>query len=223
MLALKARTYTLPSQVKRTVAVIQNRCIRFRIRCHIQTQDKDNPNHISIRFSSIKDLDRVKALLLGPGLQVRAVDSRPFPQELKQYETRAQAIEAAGEKEVFPFSDAGSETFLVVESSPILTGDDVRDCAVFSDGSPLLYSVDCRLRPGGAARLEAWTSANINRYLAVVLNRKAMSVGYVIAPISLNIEASGIFGRQRAQELANIFESGNLPAPFEIVHEEISP
>lgn len=161
--------------------------------------------------------------MLGQGLQVRAVDSKPFPDALKQYETREQAIEAAGEKEVFPLSEAGGETFLIVEGPPILTGDDLRDCAALRDDSPLIYKVDCSLKRQGSARLEAWTSANINRYLAVIFNGKAMSVAYIIAPISLNMELSGIFSPQQAREIAHILESGNLPAPFDIVLEEVSP
>lgn len=223
MLALKAETSALTSQVKRTAAVIQHRCVRFNIRCRIQTHDPDNPNHISIRFSSVNNIARVKALLLGQGFQVRAVDSKPFPEALREYQTRAEATDAAGDKEVFPLPEGGRETFLVVDGAKILTGDDLRDCVVLRDRNQPTYSVDCRLKPAGAARLEAWTSANINSYAAVVFNGKAVSVAYIVAPISLNMEISGIFGLQQAREIAHILESGNLPAPFDIVHEEISP
>ena len=101
VLALKIETPDLPSKINQTAAVIKNRCGRFRIRCNIQKEDKDNPNHLSISFSSLMDLDRVKSLLLGEGVQVRAVHSEPFPAALKEYDTQAQALEAAGGKEVF--------------------------------------------------------------------------------------------------------------------------
>ena len=99
----------------------------------------------------------------------------------------------------------------------------MRDCVTMRDQTPLTYRIDCRLEPKGSTRLEAWTGANINRYLAIVFNGKAMSVGQVLAPISLNMEVSGLFGRHYAREVANIFESGNLPARFDIVREEIKP
>ncbi len=219
VLALKSNPEDFPAKLNRTSAVIKDRCIRFQIRCTIQPQR----NHLSIEFSSSFDLERVKTLLLGQGLQVRAVDSAPFPTTLSEYETREEALEAADGKEVFPLMGAERETFLVVKGSPILTGDHLRNCVVLRDNKPLMYRVDCRLRPAGAARLEIWTGANINSYLAVVFNGRAMSVAYVIAPISLNMEVSAIFGRNYAREVANIFESGNLPVPFDIVHEEIRP
>jgi hypothetical protein len=95
VLAFKTETADLPSKINRTAAVIKNRCLRFRIRCQIQTQDKDNPGRVSINFTSVMDLDRVRSLLLGEGFQVRAVNSEPFPAALSGYETRAEALEAA--------------------------------------------------------------------------------------------------------------------------------
>lgn len=221
VLSLKSGAADLPSKFSRTVSVIKNRCIRFRIRCKIDKHNNDG-SRLSIRFSSTKDLDDVKALLLGEGLQVLAVDSKPFPTQLSQYETRDAALEAAGGNEVVPLIEPDRQVYLVVTGPSILTGDDLRNCRVFRD-QRLMYGVDCDLRPQGAVRLESWTGANINRYIAVVLNGEARSVAYITAPISLNMEIYGIPERARAREVAHIFESGNLPAPFDIVEELISP
>lgn len=220
VLALKSDAADLPSKYSRTIAVIKNRCIRFRIRCEIGKHNNDG-SRLSIRFSSTKSLDNVKELLLGEGLQVRAVDSKPFPTQLDQYVTREAALQAAGGKEVVPLLEPDRQAYLVLTGPSILTGDDLRNCRVFRD-QQLMYGVDCHLRPHGAIRLENWTGANINRYIAVVLNGEATSVGYIKAPISLNMEIYGIPARARAQEVAHIFESGNLP-PLDIVEEIISP
>jgi preprotein translocase subunit SecD len=222
VLALKLDAADLSAKFNRTASVIKNRCVRFRIRCRIDPNNKDGDNHLSITFSSTSELERVKDVLLGVGLEVRAVESKPFPTELRSFQTRQEALEAAGGNDVLPLIEPDRELYVVVSGTPILTGDDLRNCRVFRD-QRLNYGVDCDLRPHGATRLESWTGANIHRYMAVVLNRRATSVGYIKAPISFNIEITGIPERAMAREVAHIFESGNLPLPFDIVEEEISP
>lgn len=211
------------AKVARFNTVIQNRCGRFGIRCRIHLSGQ-NGNQLSISFNSTSDLERVKELLLAEGLQVRAVDSKSFPNELREYSTRAEAQHAAGRKEVFPLIDESRQTYIVAEGKPIVTADDFVKCVLLQP-SPIIktYEIDCTLSPGGGKRLESWTGANINRYIAVIFNRRAMSVAYVMAPIAYNVALSGKFKKPEAMELANILESGNLPAPFEIVHEEITP
>lgn len=211
------------AKVNRFNSVIQNRCGRFGIRCRIHLSGPDG-NQLSISFSSTRDLERVKALLLGEGLQVRAVDSKSFPNELREYSTHEEAQHAAGRKEVFPLIDESGHTYIVAERKPIVTADDFVKCVLLQP-SPIIktYEIDCTLNTSGGKRLESWTGANINRYIAVIFNGRAMSVGYVIAPIADNVALSGKFKKPQAMEIANILESGNLPAPFEIVHEEITP
>lgn len=202
--------------------VILNRCRRFGIRCRTNLSGPDG-NQLTISFSSTRDLESVKAILLEEGLQVRAVDSKSFPNELREYSTREEAQHAAGRKEVFPLIDESGQTFIVAEGKPIVTADDFVKCVLLQP-SPIIktYEIDCTLSTSGGKRLESWTGANINRYLAIIFNKRAM-VGYVRAPIADNVALSGKFKKPEAMEIANILESGNLPAPFEIVHEEITP
>ncbi|HKO46049.1 MAG TPA: hypothetical protein VJU84_22415 [Pyrinomonadaceae bacterium] len=155
---------------------------------------------------------------------MRAVDSKSFPNELREYSTYAEAQQAAGRKEVFPLIDESRQTYIVAEGKPIVTADDFVKCVLLQP-SPIIkrFEIDCTLSTRGGKRLESWSGANINRYIAVIFNRRAMSVAYVMAPIAYNVALSGKFNKPEAMEIANILESGNLPAPFEIVHEEITP
>ena len=222
VLNLKSDASDLPTKFQRTAFVIKNRCVRFRILCTIDSKNKDNRNHLSITFSSTRDLEKVKDVLLGVGFEVRAVESNPFPTALRSFETRQGALEASGGNDVVPLIDPDREIYVVVSGSPILTGDDLRNCRVFMEQRST-YGIKCDLRPQGATRLQRWTGANIYRYIAVVVNGRARSVAYITAPISSDMEISGISERAMALEAAHIFESGNLPVPFDIVEEEISP
>lgn len=221
LLAVKAAGPQLERSVAGTVAVIERRCARLGVYCNLQRREGDDGARLALRFSTTKDAGRVKRILLAEGMELRAVVSPPFPAPMPEYSTHAEAVAAAGvERDVFPFPDGDAVTHLVTERAAILTGDDLRSCAALaSDESFGEYEVDCQLRPEGAARLKAWTGANINRYVALVFNRRALSAAYIVAQIEYNVVVSGGFDRRQAKDVAVILESGNLPAPLELLEE----
>ena len=225
LLAVKADGPRMEWSVRRTAAVIGKRCVRLGIRCEFRPRAGDQANRLRLRFAAPTDSGRVKRVLLAQGLELRAAVSPPHPHPLQEYATRAEAAAAAGaDRDVFPLEDFRAGTHLVVERAAILTGDDVRNCATLRSGGGGIsseYEVDCQLRPAGAARLNAWTGANINRYVAVVFNGRALLAPYIKAPISLNIVVSGGFDRRQAEDVALILASGNLPAPVELLEEEV--
>ncbi len=66
------------------------------------------------------------------------------------------------------------------------------------------------------------TTDNVGKPLAIVLDNIVYSAPNVINPItSGNSEISGSFTIQEAQDLANILQSGKLPAPAKIVQEQV--
>jgi preprotein translocase subunit SecD len=223
LLAVKADGPRAGSAVGRTAAVLRKRCAGLRIRCELRPRPGGRANRLLIRFSPAAGAARVKRVLLAQGLELRAVVSPPSPSPLREYATRAEAAAAAGgDQDVLPLEDSDAETYLVAERAAIITGDDARGCAaVRADPHGFFsgYEVDCRLTPAGAARLKAWTGANINRYIAVVFNGRAVSAPYIKAPIWLNFAVSVGRDRRRAEEVAVILSSGNLPAPVELLEE----
>jgi len=66
------------------------------------------------------------------------------------------------------------------------------------------------------------TSANVGKPIAIVLDNTVYSAPNVINPITGgNSEISGNFSIEEAQDLANILQSGKLPAPAKIVQEQV--
>ncbi len=66
------------------------------------------------------------------------------------------------------------------------------------------------------------TTDNVGKPIAIVLDNIVYSAPNVINPItSGNSEISGTFTIQEAQDLANILQSGKLPAPAKIVQEQV--
>lgn len=219
VLAVKATGSQVEQSVERASSVIVKRCDRLGIYCKLEPQGGDKANQLVLRFSTAMDAGRVKRILLAEGLELRAVASPPNPAPLLEYSTRAEALAAAGTRnDVFAF--AAEETYLVVERAPIMTGDELRDCAALkSEENSAEYEVDCQLSPEGSARLKDWTGANLKRYIAVVFNGRALSAPYIRAQIEYNIVLQGGFDKRDAEDAAVILESGNLPAPVEVLEE----
>ena len=71
----------------------------------------------------------------------------------------------------------------------------------------------------GAQKFGEWTGANINNYMAVVLNDEVKSAAYIKSQIFDSGEISGRFSKQTADDLALTLKSGALPAEIEYQEE----
>jgi preprotein translocase subunit SecD len=221
VIAVKAAGDQLEQNVTRTIAVIEARCNQLGIYCKLQ---RDGGGQLTLRVSGGLTPERVKNTLLSQGLELRAVDSRLNPAPLDSYATRGEAEAAASaDKDVLPYNEAeagnsvNNKKFIVVERTPVVTGEDIRD----AHSSQVLnnYEVVFSLRPEGAAKLQAWTRANINKYIAVVLNKEARSVAYIRSEISDSGVITGRYTKEQAEDIAQVLKTGNLPAPVEILRE----
>ena len=226
VIAVKAEAAQLDQSIQQTIAVIEKRCEQLYIYCKLERQSGDKSNQIVLRISSPKDPERIKSVLLSEGMEIRAVVSPPSPAPPQTYLTRAEAAtEASTDKDVFLYqerSDSGgttSEKFVIVERTPIVTGQDIRDAEAVPFREAKDYQINFQLTPAGAQRFGEWTGANIDRYLSVVLNKTVRSVAYIKSQIFDNGQISGNFTEEEAQDIALVLKSGNLPAPIEALEE----
>lgn len=221
VVAVRAGGAQLEQSITQTIAVIERRCNQLGIYCKLQRQGSD---HVMLRVSSEMPAERVKSILLSAGLEMRAVVSNPSPAPLQSYSTEAEAKEAAGaDKDVVPYNEAdrgnsdANKKFVVVERTPIITGDDIRDARAMSVSDD--YEVIFSLKPEGAVKLQSWTRSNINNYIAVILNREARSIAYIRSEISDSGVITGRYTKEQAEDIAHVLMTGNLPAPVELVRE----
>ncbi len=77
------------------------------------------------------------------------------------------------------------------------------------------------MKKNGAEKFGAWTGANVDEYLGVVLNDEVKSIAFIKGQIFDSGEITGRFTRQSAEDLALVFKSGALPVPVTIVEEHI--
>ena len=83
------------------------------------------------------------------------------------------------------------------------------------------YTISFSLKPDGAAKFGAWTGANINEYLGVVLNDEVKSIAFIKSQIDDQGEISGRFTKQSAEDLALVLRAGALPVPVRFVEERV--
>jgi preprotein translocase subunit SecD len=199
----------------------------------LQTHGATGSNQILLQMPGIQDPERVKALLIGESrLELVHVVSDPSPSPTKTYATKEEAIASLGgtippNRRVLPYAErdeptaGGAQTdpnapkqqrWVVVESPAVVDGSELRSAqAVSARGGGSDYQIAFSLKPSGAEKFGAWTGANINQYMGVVLNDEVKSIAYIKSQITDSGEISGRFTQSSAEDLALTLRSGALP------------
>lgn len=110
-----------------------------------------------------------------------------------------------------------------VKSSPEMRGDVIKDARASIDQSGMSAGgakVDIEMNPKGARRFSSVTAANVNKFLAIVLDSTVYSAPRIIQKIPLGrAEVTGHFSMAESKNLAIVLRAGALPAPVTIIEE----
>lgn len=208
--------------VTQTIKVIESRASALGVRYKTEPKGKDE---IVVRISAVQDPERIKAVLFTYNrLELLAVVSPPSPSPVQTYPTidEAKVVTKEGE-EVLPYSDRDDvgKKYVIVKVKPIVSNEDLRSAqAVSRTGDETDYQITFSLKPEGAQKMGEWTAANINQYMAVVLNKEVKSIAYIKGQIKDSGEISGRFTKESAEDLALVLNSGSLPAPIKLLEEK---
>ncbi|MEM6412140.1 MAG: protein translocase subunit SecD [Pseudomonadota bacterium] len=115
---------------------------------------------------------------------------------------------------------------LLINNTPIVTGSDIATAAQeFDTQGTNSVIVTFRLNAAGAKRFGDATAQNVGRQFAIVLDERVMSAPRIQQPIlGGNVQITGDFTIEEAQDLAAIIEAGELPAKIQFINERtISP
>ncbi|MEM7692874.1 MAG: protein translocase subunit SecD [Pseudomonadota bacterium] len=109
---------------------------------------------------------------------------------------------------------------VVVEESPLLTGEDLVDAQPAFEQQTNEPVVTFRLTTSGARRFGEVTSQNVGRPFAIVLDDEVISAPQIREPIVGGAgQISGSFSVQSANDLAILLRAGALPAALTLVEE----
>lgn len=221
--------------VKETIKVLEKRLDAYGVsRVEILPQ---GDGRILLNLPGVKDPERLKQLIIQNGnLELVHVVGPPSPQAVQIYftkeEAKASIVGGTGSAslQVVPYrdrdqtpanSDPADKKWVVVEIPPIVNGKDLSDARAARSpyGGTDNYQIQFSLNPAGADKFGAWTAANINNYLGIMLNDEVKSIAYIKSQITDSGEISGRFTKQSAEDLALILRTGALPAPVKFVSE----
>jgi SecD/SecF fusion protein len=110
-----------------------------------------------------------------------------------------------------------------VKGTPEMRGDAIKDARGTLDQNSMSgggAKVDLEMNSKGARRFASVTAANVNKFLAIVLDSTVYSAPRIIQKISGGrAEITGSFSITEAHNLAVVLRAGSLPAPVKIIEE----
>ena len=114
-----------------------------------------------------------------------------------------------------------STVYYVVDRSPIVRGQDLQGATADpSTKYPGEYEVDFVLSNAAAARFGPFTQANLNKYLAIILDNKVEMDPVIEGRMDDKGTIEGQFSEDQAKDLALVLRSGALPASIKYLEED---
>jgi len=122
----------------------------------------------------------------------------------------------------FPAADGSDErgTWYYLKKVPVVAGDDLVEANPGFDQRTQEAIISFRFNQSGARKFGRFTSQNVNRPFAIVLDNKVLSAPNILEPIlGGSGQISGGFTADTANQLAIQLKSGALPAKLTIEEE----
>jgi preprotein translocase subunit SecD len=207
----------------------------------VQRHGGQSSHQILVQMPGIQDPERVKQLLSAESrLELVHVVSPASPAPAQTYTTEdeakaslgatvpsnrkvleyAERTEPATPSQPSPPATDKPKQWVVVEWPPVVDGSELRNAsATQARGGSSEHQIAFSFKPSGAEKFGAWTGANINQYMGVVLNDQVKSIAFIKSQIFDQGEISGRFTKESAEDLALALRSGALPAPIEYLEE----
>ena len=193
-----------------TIEVLRNRIDSLGVAQPVVT--KIGGDRILIELPGFLDIERAKRIIGSTAsLELRlVVDSSYSREDLEKKLTK--------DTEILPSRD-GNEWFLV-DKVPIISGSDLKTAYISKDefGRP---AVGFELKSEAASKFAEFTSKNIGKRLAIVLEEKVVSAPVIRSRISDRGQITGNFTPQEVRDLALILRTGALPTSVKILQEKV--
>jgi preprotein translocase subunit SecD len=184
-----------------------------------------NDDQLLVQLPGVSDVERAKGVIQSTALlELKLVEGGPSA-------SREELLKASGGQEppnmeVLPGTEgraaAGERpqaVFFLVRKVPIITGRDMRSAKQGPD-SFNQPAVHFELKADAAGRFAKATGENINRRLAIVLDRSIVSAPNIEGRIADQGQISGSFTMQEAEDLALKLRSGALPASLTYLQQQ---
>ncbi len=222
--------------VEQALKIIESRINSFGVKePTLQRHGAESSGQILLQMPGVDDPERVKKLI---GSESNLALMKVAGESFQTFNSEEEAKQSLGGivpqnriireyvEDDTPSSTTPQNTqqkpkkYIVLENPAIVEGSELRDASAYSpSGSDGDYKITFNLKPAGAAKFGDWTSKNIGKYLAIVLNGQVKSAPVIRGVISDSGEIEGRFSKTSAEDLALTLKSGSLPAKIEYQEE----
>jgi preprotein translocase subunit SecD len=175
---------------------------------------------ILVELPGISDLDQVKGIIKSTArLEIHAVDGGPFPTE----DAAMQSVNGAlpPTDQILPFEgDLGGTngtSYYVIQRAAIVAGSDFRSADPGVNSNTGQRQVNFTLTDEAGDKFWDYTSANVGKYMAVVMGGTVREVAVIKQPIRDSGLIEGGFTQNEVMELSKLLRTGALPASLNYI------
>jgi preprotein translocase subunit SecD len=226
-------------KMKTTLEVLMNKIDQFGLtNPSIRRQGSDQ---IIIEIPGTSDPEVVRRFIMGKGLLTFHIVDTDALQKVKEYQAAhpgvlldaAGNVKETGVLSVIPAGDVLRGVFqkdsygldelkgyTVLNENVGLNGTEIRDAQVGRGPITGEPTVNFGLTSQGGETFYKLTGANVNKTLAVALDNKVKTQATIREAIRDQVQVSGGFTYQEAQDLALVLRTGSLPVPLEITSQQ---
>ncbi len=199
------KNYIKALAVDRTMEILKKRAKAFGVFHHI-TKHETDPDKIVLELRKKGEEERVKKVLTYVGfLSFRLVEAGPVPLEEALLEEYAGELPEGTEVLEYELQ------YYLLYRAPIVTGadlDKVRPSQDYQGNPALSFSMN----EHGAMRMKRFTSQNIGKQMAVVLNGEVHMIATIQERIGRDGQLTGQFTMEEVHDLALVLRAGAFPA-----------
>ena len=213
-----ARRATEDNAVSQAIETIRNRVDEFGVSEPLIA--REGTDRILVQLPGIDDPKRVKDLIKNTAfLELKIVEKGPSTDKAELLRDTGGQVPADMEL-VEGKAEPGQTktTWYLVRKVAAITGKDLKNARP-SHGQFGANSISFFLTAGGAERFGAATGANVNRYLAIILDHRVQSAPVIHERITDQGQINGTFTPEEANDLALVLRAGALPAGLTYLEE----
>lgn len=218
--------------VNQTIEIIRKRLKMFGVPAYIVEREKNSTDLIVVKLPGIDDLELVKWMIHIEGrFEIVHLISPPSPTPYKIYSTYEEAIESLGgaipsNRRILP--DLGNEKFIttstrwiIVESQAVIETKDLLKCQAISlSKQENDFQVSCSLKKTSEDKFYDWMGANINQYIAIVINGEVNLITWINSQVRGSPTINGKSSKKGAEAFAIVLMSGALPITYRLEYLE---
>jgi preprotein translocase subunit SecD len=176
-------------------------------------------NQVLVDLPGVENESQIESIIQGTNrLEIHAVVGGPYKDEQEAVASVGGSIPA--DEELKKFSGmaeggSGEESVYVLQRASVVAGNDFRSADPGTNPNTGQKEVEFTLTNEAGERFYDYTSKNVGRYMAVVMNDRAREVAVIKSPIHDRGEIEGTFTTEEVTALSKLLRTGALPASLQ--------